>query len=144
MSTADDVVDAELVEAPLLPLLDWLPHQALKERTVRRYLAEGRYPAARKDTKGFWYLPLDAELAPRPLEAVPAVPARPSSQLARLQDTTDTRPWLRLGELAELLGLSEHNLRQWAARGQLDTRTGPHGATIVLRGELVRLLGPIR
>jgi hypothetical protein len=150
VSTADDVQDAELVEAPMLPLLDWIARQSqYKERTVRRYLAEGRIPAARRDHSGRWWLPVDAQVTPGPLRlATPApaatVPAAPVTELARVQDVTDARPWLRLDELAELVGLSVHNLRRMAADGQLSTTKGPHGATIIWRGELVRLLGSDR
>lgn len=150
MSTPDDVQDAELVPAPMLPLLDWIAQQSQhKERTVRRYLAEGRIPSARKDHGGRWWLPVDAQITPA-LDDGPAPGAlrlatpHPRTELARVQDATDTRPWLRLAELAELVGLSVHNLRRMAADGQLATTTGPHGSTIVWRSEVIRLLGPIR
>lgn len=141
-ATTDDIVDAELV-GDLIPLLDWIAGQSTyKERTVRRYLAEQRIPGAVQDHANRWYLPRDAQVAPRgPLRLAAAPDQAPGTQLARVQDTTDTRPWVRLDELAELVGLSVHNLRRMAADGHLEVTTGPRGATIVWRGELVRLLG---
>lgn len=139
MSTANELYelrdDAEPADE-LLPLLDWLEQQNdFKERTVRRYLAEGRIPSAVRDTTGRWYLPAGrANVVPR--ELVLVAPPAQSDALAR--------PWWALDDLSALLGLSVHNLRQMAAAGQLATTKGPHGRTIVWRGELSRLLGPGR
>jgi molybdopterin-binding protein len=48
-------------------------------------------------------------------------------------------PQLRIGEAAELLGVSDDTLRRWAEQGRLQVAKGPSGRTVVDGTELARV-----
>ena len=48
-------------------------------------------------------------------------------------------PQLRIGEAAELLGVSDDTLRRWAEQGRLRVAKGPSGRTVVDGAELARV-----
>jgi molybdopterin-binding protein len=56
----------------------------------------------------------------------------------------DTQPPLRIGQAAEILGVSVDTIRRWAADGTLRTKRSIGGQRLVSAAEVTRMLGARR
>lgn len=56
----------------------------------------------------------------------------------------DSRPTLRIGQAAEILGVSVDTVRRWAADGTLKTKRSGGGQRLVSAAEVSRVLGARR
>ena len=56
----------------------------------------------------------------------------------------DARPALRIGQAAEILGVSVDTIRRWAADGTLKTKRSDGGQRLVSAAEVSRMLGARR
>jgi molybdopterin-binding protein len=56
----------------------------------------------------------------------------------------DVKPALRIGQAAEILGVSVDTIRRWAADGTLKTRRSAGGQRLVAAAEVSRMLGARR
>ena len=103
---------------------------AIADRTMQRYLAEGRIEGAVKDERGNWSIPSTARVSPAP--ASTSVVRQAASDVGPL--TPDVRlayplgALLTLDEAAELLGTNVYGVRRLADAGHLVLGPfGPYG-----------------
>lgn len=135
---------ADVVEVSWLELGEYARQSGKSVRTIRRWLAEGRLPAADL-VAGRWLIPADA--APGP----PAPAWSPGSAGAALA-VVEPAPaaalagqlWFTVDDLVTLWApyVSRHAVLAMLHGGELTgSRRGPAGSWIIPRAEVARLAG---
>jgi len=108
-------------------------------KTVNNWLRAGRLPGARKDDRGVWRIPVDAEpTAAAELATIPPATPAPAVTVAGVLETMPA--YLDVPTAARLLGISEHAVRTRRERYRLEP-VGERGRLMVPQAVVREVLG---
>lgn len=133
------LLDPSTASLQLLTLQGYVDRTGKTERTVRRWLAAGDLPGARKDRGGQWMIPADAVYTPGAGAALALV--EPEPEPVSLAGELDALPaLLALVDASRLLGVTEYAIRRnrefFGA-----VRLGPRGSLVVPASVVRELAG---
>ena len=130
-----------------LTLQGYADHRDVKPRTVMRWLKAGELPDARKDSRGAWMIPMDAE--PAKSGEIVTLGQRPTTRpmtdvaVSHPAGMIDALPsFLTIDQAAQILGISRHAILTPRGRDYFDVVPfGVNGSLVVPLATIKRIRG---